>query len=63
MAKSLHERQVERLAAVRRDYGNGKATAKQVGEVLKTCTESEVTDAAEKAGSMDGVLKKLGRLF
>lgn len=62
-SRSLHSRQVERLAAVRRDYGSGEATAAQVGEVLKTCTESEVTEAADQAGSMDSILQKLGRWF
>lgn len=61
--KSLHDRQVDKLVAVRRAYGSGQATAKQVGSVLKECTASEIEEAEDRAGSMDGILAKLGRWF
>lgn len=63
IAKPLHERQVEKLAEVRRAYGRGRATAGQVGSVLKECTVSEIEEAEDRAGSMDGILAKLGRWF
>jgi hypothetical protein len=63
ISRPLRDRQVERLASVRRDYSRGKASARDVGEILKTCTAAEITEAEKQAGPMEPVMKKLGRWF
>ena len=63
MWKSLHDQQVEKLADARRAYGRGQASAEQVGSILKECTASEIAEAEERAGPVDGILARLGRWF
>jgi hypothetical protein len=61
MAKNLHARQVEKLTDVGRQHGSGKATARDVEEVLKECTASEMQDAADALGKDYGSWAAISR--
>jgi hypothetical protein len=58
---SLRERQAARLTAVRRAFDKGKATARDVEEVLKTCTVTETEIAAERTGHTAGSFNAITR--